>query len=276
MEALELFRAGKLNEAIEVCNREVQKQPARPEHRDLLSQLLCFKGDLSGPTSTWTSEDAICRARAVVALIRQLIRAAQARQQFYDSGRVPEFLASPPPMCKTSSRHRFSSARARLPKRRPFRQPTEPPQVIGQVQRPCVPELSRRRRPARRPSSKSSPRRASTIGCPLECIRRLVLHAVESPSTCSGDGARSRRGATSTVLCIFPSSMPSRRRPQMNCSAWASAPIGWARHGPCRASGIGSSGSDEGTVPMVHIESLQFCTDDEALAVSGPEEEQHQ
>ena len=45
MEALQLFRDGNLQEAIAACDREVQSSPGKPDHRDLLSQLLCFTGE---------------------------------------------------------------------------------------------------------------------------------------------------------------------------------------------------------------------------------------
>ena len=50
MERLELFRAGKLQDAIDACVQQVKEHPTEPAHRDLLSQLLCFAGDLErGP-----------------------------------------------------------------------------------------------------------------------------------------------------------------------------------------------------------------------------------
>jgi type VI secretion system protein ImpE len=97
MEGLDLFRSGKLQEAIEACTQEVQRRPAVPEARDLLGQLLCFAGQ-------WERADKHLEILGtqfpdrgpVVALIRHLLRAAVAREQFYDEGRLPEFLVRPP------------------------------------------------------------------------------------------------------------------------------------------------------------------------------------
>lgn len=96
MESLELFRAGKLQDAIDACVKQVKEHPMEPAHRDLLSQLLCFAGDLERAdkhqqTMAMQFPD---RAQAV-SLIRHLIRAAETRQQFYREGRLPEFLQEP-------------------------------------------------------------------------------------------------------------------------------------------------------------------------------------
>ncbi len=97
MEALELFRAGGLQEAIEACIRNVKQQPAKPDHRDLLSQLLCFTGDWQRADKHLETLGLQFPERAEnVALIRQLIRAAEARQQLYQAGRLPEFVEQPP------------------------------------------------------------------------------------------------------------------------------------------------------------------------------------
>jgi type VI secretion system protein ImpE len=97
VEALQLFRASRLREAIEVCVREVKKQPSKPDHRDLLSQLLCFTGDWERADKHLETLALQCPDRAAaIALIRQLIRAAEARQQCFTTGRLPEFVAQPP------------------------------------------------------------------------------------------------------------------------------------------------------------------------------------
>ncbi|MEI8372977.1 MAG: type VI secretion system accessory protein TagJ [Planctomycetota bacterium] len=97
MDALQLFRDGSLQEAIAACTREVQSHPGQPDHRDLLSQLLCFTGELERADKHLEILGTQFPDRApVVSLIRQLIRASKARQQFYDEGRVPEFTETPP------------------------------------------------------------------------------------------------------------------------------------------------------------------------------------
>jgi len=97
VDALQLFRDGSLQEAIAECSREVQSRPGQPDPRDLLSQLLCFNGEWERADKHLETLGAQIPDRApVVGLIRHLIRAAKARQQLYDSGRVPEFLTPPP------------------------------------------------------------------------------------------------------------------------------------------------------------------------------------
>src|SRR5208337_639641 len=69
----------------------------KPDPRDLLSQLLCFTGELERADKHLETLGAQFPERApVVGLIRQLVRAAKARQQFYDEGRLPEFTEKPP------------------------------------------------------------------------------------------------------------------------------------------------------------------------------------
>jgi type VI secretion system protein ImpE len=97
VDALQLFRDGRLQDAIAACTGEVQSRPAKPDHRDLLSQLLCFSGEYERADKHLETLGAQFPDRApVVSLIRQLIRAAKARQQFYDDGRLPEFTERPP------------------------------------------------------------------------------------------------------------------------------------------------------------------------------------
>jgi type VI secretion system protein ImpE len=96
VEALELFRAGKLNEAIDACAKEVQQHPAQADPRDLLSQLLCFAGEFERADKQLEVLGTQFADRGpAIALIRQLIRAAEARQQFFEQGRLPEFLTEP-------------------------------------------------------------------------------------------------------------------------------------------------------------------------------------
>jgi type VI secretion system protein ImpE len=96
MNAGELFREGKLNAAVEAATADVKRRPTDIAARYTLCQLLCFTGDLERAD---THLDAIASQDAqraiVVAMTRQLIRAEQARRQFFDEGRLPEMLAKP-------------------------------------------------------------------------------------------------------------------------------------------------------------------------------------
>lgn len=96
MTAHELFHAGKLKEAIAAQVEEVRNHPTDSGHRLFLSELLCFAGEFERAD---TQLDALghqdTKALPVATVFRHLIRAAQARQDFYKAGRVPEFLGRP-------------------------------------------------------------------------------------------------------------------------------------------------------------------------------------
>lgn len=93
-----LFRAGKLNAAIEAANAAVRSRPADFGERLLLAELLVFAGNLQRADVLL---DAAAKAdpttAVVVAEFRQLLRADIARQQCFAEGRVPEFLGEPGP-----------------------------------------------------------------------------------------------------------------------------------------------------------------------------------
>ena len=92
----ELYQAGKLAEAITAATDDVKKHPADLGRRGLLTELLCFAGELERADKQLDvilSQDS--QSLPGIALFRQLIRAETARQDFYRSGRVPEFLGKP-------------------------------------------------------------------------------------------------------------------------------------------------------------------------------------
>ncbi|NOX52924.1 MAG: tetratricopeptide repeat protein [Planctomycetes bacterium] len=93
----ELFESGQLDEAIQAALAVVKKAPTDTVARGLLAQLLCFAGDLER-ADTHLNAISTQKPEGIlgVALVRQLIRAEQARQQFYAEGRLPEFLEEPP------------------------------------------------------------------------------------------------------------------------------------------------------------------------------------
>ena len=98
MNAKELYQSGDLAGAIAAASDEVKRKPAEIALRGFLGELLCFAGQ-------WDRADRQLdvvgeqdpQAMLGVALFRQLIRAEQARQQFYTEGRLPEFLGPPSP-----------------------------------------------------------------------------------------------------------------------------------------------------------------------------------
>jgi type VI secretion system protein ImpE len=98
MNAKELYEAGRLGEAIAAATAEVKRAPTNSAARNLLCELLCFAGEWERADK---QADAIAmddpRAAVMVSLMRHLIRAETARQDFYLQGRVPEFLEPPSP-----------------------------------------------------------------------------------------------------------------------------------------------------------------------------------
>jgi type VI secretion system protein ImpE len=93
----ELYQAGQLSEAIEAATEQVRQNPGSFDHRWLLCELLCFAGELERvdkQLEVLTQQDP--KAAAAVALFRQLIRAAVAREQFFREGRAPEILRELP------------------------------------------------------------------------------------------------------------------------------------------------------------------------------------
>jgi type VI secretion system protein ImpE len=96
MNARDLFSAGELNEAVAAAAQEVREQPADTPKRLFLADLLCFSGELERADNQL---DAVMEEQpesvAAIQTFRQLIRAEQARQQFFASGHLPAFLSRP-------------------------------------------------------------------------------------------------------------------------------------------------------------------------------------
>lgn len=92
----ELYQAGKLTEAVEAALADVKKHPTDTGRRAFLCDLLCFTGQWERADKQL---DAIGRqdpqAIVTLSLLRQLIRAEIARQQFFEEGRVPEVVEEP-------------------------------------------------------------------------------------------------------------------------------------------------------------------------------------
>ncbi len=96
MNAKELYEAGQLSEAIKAVTEQVKSQPNAIEHRGFLCELLLV-------ARKWERADKQLdvighqnpQAITGVSLWRQLLRAGQARDQFFNEGRVPDVLATP-------------------------------------------------------------------------------------------------------------------------------------------------------------------------------------
>ncbi|MCH9672306.1 MAG: tetratricopeptide repeat protein [Gammaproteobacteria bacterium] len=99
----QLYAEGRLDEAIEAANARVKAKPTDRDVRGFLVELLCLRGHFDRADKlleVLSNQD--LDAAVTLALFRQLVRAEQARQQFYREGRVPEFLDGAPPLL---SRH---------------------------------------------------------------------------------------------------------------------------------------------------------------------------
>jgi type VI secretion system protein ImpE len=98
MNAREYYQAGQLKEAIAAISAEVKQHPTDTARRGFLCELVCFSGDLDRADmqlEIMATQDP--EAALGLSLFRQLVRAEQARRQFYAEGRLPEFLGEPGP-----------------------------------------------------------------------------------------------------------------------------------------------------------------------------------
>jgi type VI secretion system protein ImpE len=92
----DLFKAGKLPEALAAATAAVKKAPADLGARVLLAELLTFSGNFERADVILDAASNIDpTALTVVAEFRQLLRGETARRQLFRDGRVPEFLGEP-------------------------------------------------------------------------------------------------------------------------------------------------------------------------------------
>ena len=93
MTAHEHYHQGNLRDAVAAALEDVKQRPTDVQKRGFLAELLCLTGDLERADNQL---DALGRpdpeTLLEVNLFRTLIRAEQARQQFFTQGRMPEFL----------------------------------------------------------------------------------------------------------------------------------------------------------------------------------------
>ncbi len=93
MTAHDFYQAGRLREAVTAALDDVKRHPADVGKRGFLAELLCLSGD-------WERADRQLDAAGEpdpetlveITQFRHLIHAEIARQQFFSSGRMPEFL----------------------------------------------------------------------------------------------------------------------------------------------------------------------------------------
>ncbi len=97
MNAKELYKAGRLSEAIAAATDDVKRHPGDSAARAFLCELLCFAGDLErADTQANAIGDQDPKTLVAVSLLRHLLRAEVARRQFSQEGRLPEFLEAAP------------------------------------------------------------------------------------------------------------------------------------------------------------------------------------
>lgn len=93
LQAADLFRAGRLADALAAATAEVKKAPTDLGRRVLLAELLLFSGNLERADVILDAAGQLDPSVAVVVSeFRQLLRAETARRQLYRDGRVPEVL----------------------------------------------------------------------------------------------------------------------------------------------------------------------------------------
>ena len=97
----ELYAEGKLHDAIDALTAVVKRKPTDRPSRGLLAELLCFAGELERADKQLEVLINQDLENAVgISLFRQCVRAEVSRREFYDQGRIPEFLGSPTPALK--------------------------------------------------------------------------------------------------------------------------------------------------------------------------------
>lgn len=96
MSTFEHFQAGRLSDAVASAISDVKSAPTDLGKRTVLAEMLCYTGDLErADKHLETLAQQNPELGPGVALFRQLIRAEQARRQFFEEGRVPEIVQEP-------------------------------------------------------------------------------------------------------------------------------------------------------------------------------------
>lgn len=92
----DLYREGNLSGAIAALTADVKNKPTDEAARALLAEMLFFDGALDRADTQLNAISNLHPDKAVsVALWRQILRGATAREQLFSEGRVPEFLTPP-------------------------------------------------------------------------------------------------------------------------------------------------------------------------------------
>jgi type VI secretion system protein ImpE len=102
MNAVELYRNGKLDDAIQVLGAALRKDPGDAQRRIFLFELLCFAGEYDRAEKQLdVLSDASTEAAAGALLYRSALHAERMRQEMFRSGRLPESGITPRPVSGT-------------------------------------------------------------------------------------------------------------------------------------------------------------------------------
>jgi type VI secretion system protein ImpE len=99
--AQEYYQAGQLKEALAAATEDVKGHPNDFAPRMFLIELSCIAGDLERADKhldVLGHQDP--QAIPAVQVLRQIVRAEQARQDFYTKGALPEFVGQPSPLVR--------------------------------------------------------------------------------------------------------------------------------------------------------------------------------
>jgi type VI secretion system protein ImpE len=92
----DLFRDGRLADALDAAGEAVRAAPKSADARVLLAELLLFAGNFERADAVLNAAGAVDPSSAIVVVeFRQLLRAAEARRLVLRDGKVPEFLGEP-------------------------------------------------------------------------------------------------------------------------------------------------------------------------------------
>jgi len=102
MNAVELYREGKLDDAIQVLGAALRKDPGDAQRRIFLFELLCFAGEYErAEKQLGVLSDASSEAAAGALLYRSALHAERTRQEMFRSGLLPESGIVPKPVSGT-------------------------------------------------------------------------------------------------------------------------------------------------------------------------------
>src|SRR5919108_1507677 len=102
MSSLELFRSGKLNEAVQALGAELRSNPLDAKRRTFLFELLCFSGDYDrAEKHLAVLAESNKQAGMGGLLYRAALHAERMRQEMFTKREWPRRSREPKPICGT-------------------------------------------------------------------------------------------------------------------------------------------------------------------------------